>query len=136
MTPREYARQNRHIGEAWEDGNTIQYALPHGNSIKWVDWDVSIRPSFDNTRTQWRIKPSPPAPKYRPFIHTEIPVGAEVRYKNNPNSVRLLIISNTETDMFGYSTHCSYNELLNNREWKWPHEPETAWRPCGVEVNE
>lgn len=132
MTPREYAKANREVGNAWEDGNKIEFKRV--TDIHWQDWRASNRPSFDNPEWQWRIKPEPPQPKYRPFIHTEVPVGAEVRYKGNQSSVRLLIITNTETAMFGYNTHCSYNELLGCMEYKWPHEDETKWRPCGVEV--
>jgi hypothetical protein len=131
MTPREYAKANREVGNAWEDGKTIQY---NTDREYWQDYFGDLRPNFANRCIQWRIKPEPPQPKYRPFIHTEVPVGAEVRYKNNEQSVRFLIITNTETAMFGYNTHCSYNELLRDSEYKWPHEPETAWRPCGVEV--
>lgn len=134
MTPREYARQNRHIGEAWEDGKTIQ--CKNQFVTDWIDWVPDYRPSFKEANTEWRIKPEPPQPKYRPFIHTEIPVGAEVRYKGNQSSIRLLISANTETAMFGYNTHCSYNELLGCYEHKWPYEDDTKWRPCGVEVKE
>jgi hypothetical protein len=100
----------------------------------WKDWELKERPSFWDPEREWRIKPEPPQPKFRPFTHTEIPVGAVLRYKNNQQSVRFVIISSQEHGMFGYNTHCSYNELLGDCEYKWPHEPETAWRPCGVEV--
>ena len=134
MTPREYAKANRHIGEAWEDGKTIEFKRPEAEH--WRYWDLKTRPCFDATNWQWRIKPEPPQPKFRPFTHTEIPVGAVLRYKNNQQSVRFVIISSQEHGMFGYNTHCSYNELLGGCEYKWPHEDDTKWRPCGVEVKE
>lgn len=134
MTPREYARQNRHIGEAWEDGKTIEFKIVGRDS--WDVWHLKERPCFDATDWQWRIKPEPPQPKYRPFIHTEVPVGAEVRYKGNQQSCRQLIVSSQEHGMFGCGSKCSYPALLETKEWKWPHEPATAWRPCGVEVKE
>ena len=132
MTPREYAKQNRHIGEAWEEGKAIQYMSLASN--QWDDHTRDTRPSFGNPAVKWRIKPEPPQPKYRPFIHTEVPVGAEVRYKGNQQSCRQLIVSSQEHGMFGCGSKCSYPALLETKEWKWPHEPETAWRPCGVEV--
>jgi hypothetical protein len=132
MTPREYAKQNRHIGEAWEDGKTIQFKCFPDDP--WQDWKTDARPSFNVIELQFRIKPEPPQPKFRQFIHTEVPVGAEVRYKGNQQSCRQIIVSSQEHGMFGCGSKCSYPALLETREYKWPHEDDTKWRPCGVEV--
>lgn len=53
MTQREYAKANRHIGEAWEDGKTVQFS-PFGHP--WSDWDSSYRPTFADPDVKWRIK--------------------------------------------------------------------------------
>jgi hypothetical protein len=136
MTPREYAKANRHIGEAWEEGKDIQFRRPEDGINEWVTWLFDFRPPFEKSNTEWRIKPEPPQPKYRCFYTTEIPVGAEARYKDNRSSVRHLLLCNSENGLWGQGTFVSFEDLLNEFEYKWPHEPETKWRPCGVEVKE
>ncbi len=137
MTPREYAKANRHIGEAWEDGKTIEFKIVGRDS--WDVWHLKERPCFDATDWQWRIKPEPPQPKYRVWEPHEVPVGAVMRPRNERDH-RWIISGcsrNSGTLAFGQAGERTLNEFLTrDYEYKWPHEPETAWRPCGVEVKE
>lgn len=61
-------------------------------------------------------------PKCREWTYDEIPVGAEVSFPYNGQTRRDLIITNHG---------CFWN--TPGAKWKWPHEPDTAWRVCRVE---
>lgn len=134
MTPREYAKANRHIGEAWEDGKTIEYFDDRDN--KWIDWTKSMRPVFCASAPRWRIKPEPTAPKFRPWKPEEVPFGAVIRPRKGLKYRALLVHAYSTPDFLTGSGTKSHNSDLIDFEYKWPHEPETAWRPCGVEVKE
>jgi hypothetical protein len=136
MTPREYAKQNRHIGEAWEDGKTIQFKCFPDDP--WQDWKQDARPAFNVINMQFRIKPEPPKPKYRAWNQEEVPVGAVLDF---PSSRVLIIGCNIHGDIatadasLAIITTFESSDLVNVKyKWKWPHEPETAWKPCSVEV--
>ena len=131
-TPQQASVHARSAREAWEAGKRIQWAS-HAEPV-WRDWVSPGTPDFANPKMIWQTPPEPPKPKYRCFYTTEIPVGAEARYKDNKSSVRHLLLCNSENGLWGQGTFVSFEDLLNEFEYKWPHEPETAWRPCGVEV--
>lgn len=95
----------------------------------------------------FRIKPEPPKPTYRQWTLHEIPVGAVARRKNSCSSRVLQVI--TAADLyerlgdeetayavmrFEDSNNTRADKLLKGWEWKWAHEPDTAWRICGVEI--
>lgn len=133
MTPREYARQNRHIGEAWEDGKTVQHRHIRGDL--WKDWELKERPSFWDPEREWRIKPEPPQPKYRVWKPEEVPVGAVIRPRNERGHSWIIAgySCNNGTIAIGQASERTVNEFLTRDfEYKWPHEDDTKWRPCGV----
>lgn len=61
-------------------------------------------------------------PTLRPWRPEEVPVGAVVRR-----------IGATFKWVLGATDQYSDMLVKTDLEWKWPHEPDTAWRPCGVE---
>ncbi len=138
MSPREYAKANRHIGEAWEDGKTVQFRRV-GMGKDWHDYEDRERPIFLAQEYEWRIKPEPPQPKFRAWKPEEVPVGAVIRPRNERG--HSWIISgysiNNGTIAIGQASERTVNEFLTrDYEYKWPHEDDTKWRPCGVEVKE
>ena len=77
-------------------------------------------------------------PKLRPWKPEEVPVGAVVKYQSTGIGFRRLICANISLkiqlgpDSSTGSGH-SPEEVLRDYKWKWPHEPESDWKPCGVE---
>ena len=133
MTPREYAKQNRHIGEAWEDGKTVQYKT--GHFTQWQDWNESVRPSFIDQDIAWRIKPEPPQPKYRDWTYEEMSAGLVLKPIVGPQfQSQIVHVFPNGGVLLGSGVELEPKELREGFLCKWPHEPETAWRPCGVEV--
>lgn len=67
----------------------------------------------------------------RPWKPEEVPVGAVVRSKGGvARTVIVRQYSNSWATDEGVLPLSSFDGC----EWKWPQEPDTAWRPCGVEV--
>jgi len=127
MTQREYAKANRHIGEAWEDGKDVQHTDLY--EYGWFDWTLPHRPGFYDTRLMWRVKPEP---KLRPWTAEEVPVGA--------------IYRNICQKQIGWATIAEINDtgfwFTNNREHHkfdvlmllYAHSTDggKTWNPCGV----
>jgi hypothetical protein len=136
MTSREYAKQNRHIGEAWEDGKTIEYFDDRDN--KWIDWTKSMRPVFCASAPRWRIKPEPPQPKYRAWKPEEVPVGCIVSLKHDTARISKSVLFHCNGVMVwtGFDV-LNPNTLDDALKW-WDHSTDggKTWRPCGVEVKE
>ena len=63
-----------------------------------------------------------PSPKLRPWKPEEVPVGALAVHRQSNNG-RFIIQDATTQDT---------RTLCNSWLWRWPHEPESANRPCGV----
>lgn len=86
------------------------------------EWCKTILPMS----CQYRVKPSP---KLRPWTVDEAQdhVGCQMRSKHG--KVMLL----TASVGVGEST---LNEWLENWLWRWPNDPDTVWKPCGVEVED
>jgi hypothetical protein len=137
MTPREHSKALRAVRQAWEDGKEIEFNNKHDES-GWLLYKGEA-PDWYNKAIEWRVKAEP---KLRPWRTEEVPVGALYRNKNSKN--RSLIVAGIDHHRFPIrvigqlkDTEIAGDRLdtaFANREWKWPHEPETAWRPCGVEV--
>lgn len=134
MTPREYAKANRHIGEAWEDGKTIQFR-PNKDS-KWHDWSVDVRPSFCCPSDQWRIKPEPPQPKFRAWEPDEVPVGCIVSLKHDTARISKSVLFHCNGVMVWTGFDVLNPNTLNDALKWWDHSIDggKTWRPCGVEV--
>ncbi len=123
---REQAREAAAVMLAWADGKEVQFKL-NGNSL-WTTSSTNQELGFDWSVSTYRIKP---AKTLRPWTADEVPLGAWLRYKGNPQSIRLLIVSNTECGLVGYQTNWPYKTLLQEME----HSTDggKTWLPCGVE---
>lgn len=98
---------------------------------------------------QFRVKPEP---TYREWKLDEFPVGAVARRKSEcgariPQVITGAdIVSSRDREQIPYAvmhferedkhTATQAINLLMHWEWKWAHEPDTCWRPCGVPVVE
>ena len=134
MTPREYAKQNRHIGEAWEDGKIVQHRHIRGDL--WKDWELKERPSFWDPEREWRIKPEPPQPKFRPFTHTEIPVGAVMCFNDMFDNGFVILGTNFDGDIqyVGESKLVTVSLEKAVAACKYSIDFGKTWCHCGVEV--
>lgn len=72
-----------------------------------------------------------PEPQYRPWTEPEAPVGAILRYKNNAQSVRLLIQRSSEKGMVGPDTNLTYSFIFDHMEHSLTGI-NGPWLPCGV----
>jgi len=136
MTPRERSKALRQVREAWEDGKAIEYR--YTDSEIWNRYP-SDSPDFHNTALDWRVKA---APTYRKWLPHEIPVGATLRPKS-ASAFRTLILGVSRygeiirlacgSDKHPQEISREDAVICTAFEWKWPHEDDNAWRPCGVE---
>lgn len=74
----------------------------------------------------------------RPWTPSEVPVGAVVRSRNRSvePKLRLLITGlepNGQTIHFTSGNKSDPQKMLSFWEWRWPHEADDQWKPCGVE---
>lgn len=142
MTPREYAKQNRHIGEAWEEGKDIQFRRPEDGINEWVTWLFDFRPPFEKSNTEWRIKPEPPQPKYRAWKPEEVPAGCWLRRISEPGmfwtpltvSSHGVVVATAFPGKGIELANRDFNDLLRRGEHS--IDGGKTWRPCGVEVKE
>jgi hypothetical protein len=109
------------IMQAYVDGKEVEF--------KWgsMDWNSTNKPEWNWSAYDYRIKPTA---KLRPWTADEVPVGAILRYKGNPQSLRILIVSSLERGLAGYETNWPYQALLQEME----HSTDggKTWLPCGV----
>jgi hypothetical protein len=137
VSPREYAKANRHIGEAWEDRKDIQFRRPEDGINEWVTWLFDFRPPFEKSNTQWRIKPEPPKPKYRDWTYEEMSSGLVLKPIVGPQfQSQIVHVFPNGGVLVGSGIELEPKELREGFLCKWPHEDNTKWRPCGVEVKE
>jgi hypothetical protein len=106
--------------EAYLDGYEIQRCGKHWNpkeSLK-PDWSDTDDPCWDFDNCDYRIKP---APVLRPWTADEVPLGAWMRSKRNPQDRMLIHWVSSQAD----------REL-----WLGKNEHSTdggkTWLPCGV----
>lgn len=109
---------------AWREGWKIQ--VSSGKPDPFEDYK-GTSPDFGNTYWQWRVAPEP---KIRPWGPSEVPVGAQVRFAGNEQSLRMLIVSNMESHILGDQARWTYAELCKQME----HSTDggKTWKPCGV----
>ena len=105
---------------AWANGKTIQWRRRGHNDWSEVDQDcIGITLSWDWDTFEYRIKPET---KLRPWTADEVPLGAWMRFKNNPQD-RVLI---------GWvSVQADRDLWLDEREHS--IDGGKTWLPCGVE---
>ena len=111
------------IMQAYVDGKTIECRYKRS-----VDVWSSCDPNWVFPTTDYRVKPEP---QYRPWTEPEVPVGAILRYKNNAQSVRLLIQRSSEKGMVGPDTNLAYSFIFDHMEHSLTGI-NGPWLPCGV----
>ena len=118
---REETKEAIRVMQAFVDGKDLEYKRHDGV------WMLTTMPSWNWNSIEYRIKPTA---TLRPWTADEVPLGAWLRYKGNPQSIRLLIVSNTECGLVGYQTNWPYKTLLQEME----HSTDggVTWKPCGV----
>ena len=101
------------IMQAFVDGNEVEF--------KWMskDWNSTDKPEWNWSAYDYRIKPTA---TLRPWTADEVPLGAWMRSKHNPQDRMLIYWVNSQAD----------REL-----WLGKNEHSTDggknWLPCGVE---
>ena len=111
--------------EAWWDGE-----LESSNSKG--EWYRAIRPPIgESDLPYYRIRPKP---CLRPWKPEEVPVGAQVRYAGNLDSVRMLIITNLGDALLGGGGRWTVNDLFFSMEHSL--DGGKTWLPCGVEESQ
>ena len=108
------------IMEAYLDGHKIQRCGKHWNpkeSLK-PDWCDTDEPCWDFDNCDYRIKPTP---VLRPWTADEVPLGAWMRFKRNPQDRVLLGWVSVQADR---------DLWLDERE----HSTDggKTWSACGV----
>jgi len=124
---------------AWAQGKRVEAKHPARDG-----WGIITPVGSDNgaysgkvfSCADWlfRVASEPPAKRFRPWTPEEVPVGAQVRYKGNSKSIRMLIVCDREPDLLGISSHWKLQDLLASME----HSIDNGktWSVCGVEVSE
>ena len=111
---KQQAREAAAVMLAWADGKEVEYAL-RGHS----NWEPNESPCWSWSGCDYRIKPTP---VLRPWTADEVPLGAWMRSKRNPQDRMLIHWVNSQAD----------REL-----WLGKNEHSTDggknWLPCGVE---
>ena len=101
------------IMQAFVDGKEVQ-----ARDVGLERWNAVIIPRWNLEDFEYRIKPTP---TIRPWTADEVPLGAWMRTKHNPEGRYLLqwVALQSERDMW-----------LNDRE----HSTDNGktWHPCGV----
>ena len=108
------------IMEAYLDGYEIQRCGKHWNpkeSLK-PDWSDTDDPCWDFDNCDYRIKP---AATLRPWTADEVPLGAWMRFKRNPQDRVLLGWVSVQADR---------DLWLDEREYS--TDGGKTWLPCGV----
>jgi hypothetical protein len=118
------------VMQAAEDGKRVQYSWGHRGD-NWVDCASSTSPAWAWEVSTYRIHPDDlNPPKLRPWRQEEVPVGAQIRYKNNSLAHRHLIVSSSPCGLAGHDTNWDYGLLFSAME----HSTDNGktWHPCGV----
>jgi len=129
---KEQAKKAASVMLAWADGKTIECKRKDGESwghdstgtmsLAW-DWSTfdtgTMSLAWDWSTFDYRVKPEP---KLRPWTADEVPLGAWMRFKRNPQD-RVLI---------GWvSVQADRDLWLGEREHS--IDGGKTWLPCGVE---
>lgn len=114
---KEQAREAAAVMLGWADGKEVQWR--GSGTIEWNDFLNREGPVWIWDKYEYRIKPTP---VLRPWTADEVPLGAWMRSKRNPQD-RVLI---------GWvSVQADRDSWLDERE----HSTDggKTWLPCGVE---
>jgi hypothetical protein len=108
----EQTKEAIRIMQAYVDGKEVQYEVPN------KEWITTDQPAWNFISYNYRIKPTA---KLRPWTADQVPLGAWMRFKRNPQDRVLL----------GWVSVQSDRDLwLDERE----HSTDggVTWKPCGV----
>ena len=109
---REQTKEAIRVMQAYVDGKKVEYEHPNGI------WMLTPTPCWNWNSGEYRIKTTP---VFRPWTADEVPLGAWMRSKRNPQDRMLIHWVNSPTD----------REL-----WLGKNEHSTdggvTWKPCGV----
>lgn len=129
MTPQEEARIRADLLLAFADGKLQKYSR---NFVgEWGDWGYEY-PEIKPPLSLWRRKPEQ---KRRPWKWNEVPVGGVIRRPGDDGGGTHLItgvLTSGRMSLNGDFALICVDKVSSDCEWKWPHEPDTAWRKCGV----
>lgn len=115
---KEQAKKAASVMLAWADGKTIECKRKDGES--WSTFDTgTMSLAWDWDEFDYRVKPEP---KLRPWTADEVPLGAWMRFKNNPQDRVLLGWVSVQADR---------DLWLGEREHS--IDGGKTWLPCGVE---
>ena len=119
--------------EKFKDGASIQ-RYEYGGWLDVVDFDYTINCNF-------RIKPTPKPPQYRPWRPEEVPVGEQVRRKDQSNEqARCMIVGVENFGLIYVSSPAWIKSKFSTLEFfdEWTHSLDQGktWLPCGVLVAE
>lgn len=119
--------------QALAEGKTIQFRLDC------EDWrDISSNNiGFVYQRDQYRIKPEKPT--LRPWKPEEVPVGALIRHKEQPNCQSLILTKTNSNGIVFYpmtddrtATDIAFKSLDCLAEFEHSLDHGKTWQPCGV----
>jgi len=121
---RENAKDYLPLVQALAEGKNIQVRTP----LTWVDADYSL--IFTDPPSYYRIKPEP---KLRPWKPDEVPVGAVVRWKSNPQK-RGLLTGCDEDYVYVAFNYALHRAELAGALVSYEHSTDNGatWLPCGV----
>ena len=128
---KEQAKKAASVMLAWADGKTIECKRKDGESwgrdstgtmsLVW-DWSTfdtgTMSLAWDWSTFDYRVKPEP---KLRPWTADEVPLGAWMRFKRNPQDRVLLGWVSVQADR---------DLWLDEREYS--TDGGKTWLPCGV----
>jgi hypothetical protein len=117
----EQTKEAIRIMQAFVDGKEVEAMNPAEK------WERATTPRWGWNHTQYRIKPTP---VLRPWTADEVPIGAIIRYKENNQSIRMLIVCNQQIGLCGYQTNFPYDYLRDEVEHS--TDKGVTWLPCGV----
>ena len=108
----EQTKEAIRIMQAYVDGKEVQYEVPN------KEWITTDQPAWNFISYNYRIKPTA---TLRPWTADEVPLGAWMRSKRNPQD-RMLI--------HWVSSQCDRDMWLDKNE----HSTDggVTWKPCGV----
>lgn len=124
MTPQR-AKELLPIITAFAEGKTIQY-LNTSN-----EWEADEDLNFGSTPFRYRIKPEP---KLRPWKPGEVPLGAIIRSKSNPQNWAMVtgcLDGKVKIGIVGFDCDADFS----NPHLSCEHSIDGGkqWLPCGVE---
>ena len=126
---RERAKELLPVIQAYAEGKTIQASITNGcwDDIEQANWGSSI-----NDHVRYRIKPEP---KLRPWKPEEVPVGAIIRQKVNPeNRVLITAVVNgrIRAGLVGIEI-CDWGNDWSLANCEHSTDGGKTWKICGVE---